>query len=334
MNNCLCLLAGIAFLLQPSVKAAEPGNAPGPAIGWFEVAIPGVSAARPAIRAARDTLAGLDMRLVAPRELLDYLRELDRRRGILDDAGELLRKGRQLSLGLKLDQAAAVFQRAAARLEEGFVRYHEPDRLAEPLLLLGVALFQSGKKDEAHKAFMRAAALAPAMELAEGYYGPSVRRAFARARRDLGKLEVAVPPPGELARICRAAGLAGMVVVSLEHMGDRPVLRLALFDAAEGGFTAAETVMINQADARAAGTEVANRLRAKVAATAGVRWAPGPPTPDGGVAAPADRGQEGTAPWYVRHWWIWPAAAVVVGAAVALPLTVFREDVVDVRVSY
>ncbi|MBW1808341.1 MAG: hypothetical protein JRJ87_09120, partial [Deltaproteobacteria bacterium] len=41
---------------------------------------------------------------------------------------------------------------------------------------------------------------------------------------------------------------------------------------------------------------------------------------------------ENLAPWYIRHWWIWPVAAAVIGTAVALPLTVFRRDVVDVNV--
>lgn len=333
MRSLPFLLAGAVFLLQPPVKAAEPGGASDPAIGWLEVSIPGVSAARPAVRAAWDTLAELPLRLVDQQELFDYLQELDRRGGIEEEAGKLLRRGRELSLGLKLDRAADAFRGAAEKLEEGFARYHEPDRLAEPLLMLGVALFQAGKKDEARKAFMRAAALAPGMELAEGYYGPSVRAAFARAREELGRLEPAVPPPGELERISRAAELKGMVVISLERMGDRPVLRLALFDAARETFTAAETLIIPQGDARAAGAEVAERLRPALAAVAGVRLVPRPPAPDGGMAA-ADQQATERDPWYVRHWWIWPTAAVVVGAAIALPLTVFREDVVDIRVSY
>jgi len=333
MRSRVCLFAGAALLLQPPVNAAETGDAPDPAIGWFEVCVPGVSPVRPAVRAAWDALAELPIRLVAPQELLDYLQELDRRHGIQQEAGKLLRSGRELSLGLKLGQAADAFRSAAEKLEEGFARYHAPDRLAEPLLMLGVALFQSGQKDEARKAFMRAVALAPGMELAEGYYGPSVRDAFDRARRELGRLEPAVPPPAELGRISEAAGLKGMVVVTLGRMGDRPVLRLALFDAARETFTAAETVIIPEGDTRAAGAELAERLRSELAAIAGVRLVPRPPAPDGGMAA-ADQEATERDPWYVRHWWIWPTAAVVVGAAIALPLTVFREDVIDIRVSY
>jgi hypothetical protein len=198
------------------------------------------------------------------------------------------------------------------------------------MLQQGVALYEANQRDEARKAFMRAAALAPTLELSEGFYSPSVRGAFEKAKTELGKLEPGIPPPREVLRICRAGGLRGMVVVSMEHLGARPVLRLAVFDARAGKFTATQTAVIEEDDPTRAGVDVAARLRVAVADAAGVPYLP-PPSLDGGMVAPDDRDED---PWYIKHWWIWPVAAAVVATAVTLPLTVFREDVVDVKVRF
>jgi hypothetical protein len=242
--------------------------------------------------------------------------------------------------------------------------------LAEPLLQLGVAQHQAGDKAAARKSFMRVASLAPRLELARGYYSPRIRRAFAAARAELEPRRPGVPRPELLARLCAAAGLRALLVATHERLGDRPLVRLSLFDARAAGFVAVETVLIEGESAGRAGADLADRLRPALAALAGLpRPQPdaGAPAVDGGVVEsapgdgrdggrdagadaaaagppPADAGplagfDAGSAPdepgWAVRHWWIWPvAAAVVAGVAITLPLTVFSEDVVDVRVRY
>jgi len=55
---------------------------------------------------------------------------------------------------------------------------------------------------------------------------------------------------------------------------------------------------------------------------------------DGGLLPPDEGAVTPPDPWYVRHWWIWPAAAAVIGAAVAVPLLVERREVVDIRVHF
>jgi tetratricopeptide (TPR) repeat protein len=334
------------------------------------VSVPSVSVARPALDRAREEFSRLPLKLVGREELNRVLKAQDRKQGILAEAGRLLKDGRDLHMGLKLWEAAELYRQAVEKLEQGFVRYYDPGRLAEPILQLGVALLQLNQKDKARKAFMRAAALAPGLELSEGYYSPSVRKAFRKAREELGELQPGIPPPKELARMCSAAGFSGMIVASLERLGDRPLLRIALFDAKQNRFVAVETAVLEEKTAAKSGEEVAARLKDNLAAVIGVavETEPPQPAPDAGVAeeppaeepAPAEEPpvteeplhEEPTqtspdagipldfetpppvTPWYIKHWWIWAASAAVIATAITLPLTVFREDVVDVRVIY
>jgi len=370
----------LAFLLFSTLVAQ--GGEPAPSVGWFEVSVPPVSVARPALDSAREEFSKLPLKMVGRDELNQVLKAQDRKQGILAEAGKLLKDGRELHMGLKLWEAAELYRQAVEKLEEGFVRYYDPDRLAEPVLQLGVALLQANQKDKARKAFMRAAALAPGLQLSEGYYSPSVRKAFEKAKEELGELQPGIPPPRELARICAAADLSGMIVASLERLGDRPLLRVALFDAEQNRFVALETAVLEEKSATKSGEEVAARLKAKLAAIIGLpaeaepspppdagvleepqeeEPAPAapqevpqteePPAPDAGIAEeppfeePAQTSPDAgipldfetpppVTPWYIKHWWIWAASAAVIATAVALPLTVFREDVVDVRVIY
>ncbi len=356
-----------------AVPVADGADGAGPAaaveqsatVGWLGRVGPGPSVAAKALGAAQGALQRLELEWLSQDELLERLRRHDRDAGLLTEAGRHLQRGRKLHLGLKLDQACEVYRQALAVLERGFSRFYAPDMLAEPLLQLGVAQHQAGDKAAARKSFMRVASLAPRLELARGYYSPRIRRAFAAARAELEPRRPGVPRPELLARLCAAAGLRALLVASHERLGDRPLLRLSLFDARAAGFMAFESVMIDAENAGRAGADLADRLRPALAALAGLpRPQPDAAVPagDGGVAAtaPADGGvdADGVAPppaaadggplagldagaapdepsWAVRHWWIWPvAAAVVAGVAITLPLTVFSEDVVDVRLRY
>jgi hypothetical protein len=316
--------------------------------------------AGPAIEAALAAFKALPIKLISQDELRASLRDLDVRRGVPSESGRYLREGREQHLGLKLDQAVESYRKAITVLENGFVRFYDPGMLAEPILQLGAALYQSDQKEEAHRAFMRVAALAPALELSEGYYSPSVREAYQLAKADLGALQPGIPSPLALGRMCYAADLAGMVVISVERLGDRPLLRVGLFEASRQGFAAMETGVIDEKNATSVGSALAERLSRRLAVMAGVALdtdldggvddggagggADGDAVPDGdgGLPSAADAGLPLTAdpglgpidetPWYWKHWWIWPVAAGVIAAAVALPLTVFRKDVVDVQV--
>ncbi len=366
---------GVAPVVD-GVAAAEPATAveQTATVGWLGRIGSGPSVAAMALGAAQGALARLELDWLSHDELLERLRRHDRDAGLLAEAGRYLQRGRKLHLGLELDQAREAYRRALAVLERGFSRFYAPDMLAEPLLQLGVAQHQAGDKAAARKSFMRVASLAPRLELARGYYSPRIRRAFTAARAELEPRRPGVPRPELLARLCAAAGLRALLVATHERLGDRPLVRLSLFDARAAGFVAFESAMIDAENAGRAGADLADRLRPALAALAGLpRPQPdaGAPAVDGGVpqpgpadggrdggsdggidagadaaaaAAPADGGplagfDAGAAPdepsWAVRHWWIWPvAAAVVAGVAVTLPLTVFSEDVVDVRVRY
>ncbi len=323
----------IVLSLPKLAWAEEQGHLP--PLGWYEVEVNGLSVARPAIDAARASLQRQALRLVTSTELKSFLREIDQRRGLAKRAQAELAAGRALLLGMKIGQAAERYRRAVEIWESGFARYYDPGLLAEPVLQLGVALFQAGKKDEARKIFKQAAALVPSLQLSEGYYSPRVREAFAKAQAEMGTQAPAPPTPAEFERLCSAAGLMGMVVVSLERMGDRPLLRLALYDARLRSFRKVETAVVSETDAEDAGRKVAERMLDSVAAVTGISVIASVSIPDGGMDMPdgmAGGTQEDPTPWYRRYWYIWPIAAAVIGTAVALPLTVYRKDVVDVHV--
>jgi hypothetical protein len=372
-------LLGLALGWSLEARTAESPQL----LGWFEALPPGPGAAGPAAQAAGEALRALGLPLLGSEELLGRLRVADLAAGRVQAAGRLLAEGRQLHLGLKLPEALARYRQAVVLLEEGFVRFYDPGRLAEPVLQTGVAEHQAGHRGEAEKAFMRAAALAPGLELDEGYYSPGVRAAYLAARERLGPLSPGIPLPAELLRVCRAAELRGLVVASSERVGDRPVLRLALFDATRARFVALENAMLDEADAQGAGALLAARLWPQARALVGLpEDEDGADEVDGAAQGAVDGGADGGADevdgaaqgavdevdevdrsdgsdgsvgeeealailppdggpgpvdeeppaWYVRHWWIWPVAAAVLGAAIALPLTVGREDVVDVHV--
>lgn len=324
------------FAGQPGTVATKAATAV-PLLGFYVINLSDLSAARPAVDKVRAGLSELPVRLVATTELKSLLREDDSKQGLLDRAGKLLAQGRELHLGMKLDKAAEYYGQAAETLAQGFARYYEPELVAAPILQMGVALFQAGKKDEARRSFQRAVALVPGLQMSEGYYSPSVRRAFEKARTDLGQLRPGIPSPAEAKRISNAANLRALLVASIERLGDQPMLRVSLFDPGSAGYTLVETAVVDAERPAAAGEELAQRLGDTLCAMLGVKLVTVPPptdggleVPDGGIAA-ADEQVDGR-PWYVKHWWIWPVAAAVIGTAIALPLTVFRRDVVDINV--
>ena len=376
---------GFLMLCLPGLVKAEEKELV-PRVGWF-VVLQSKETGRAseeedsktllyskAVEAARKTIQSLKVELVDNQKLNAELRAVDNKRGVQKEAGKLLARGRELHLGLKLEQAVDWYGRAIGKLEQGFPRYYDPGLMAEPILQLGVALFEANQKDAARKAFMRVVTLVPGLQLSEGYYSPSIRKAFNQARSDLGVLRPGSPSPLESQRICQALNLKGLLTASAETLGDRPLLRLALFDVKTRNYSAVETMVLNESTAAVGGREVAQRLLPSVASMAGVAWLQpvdhkdidggvssnsgeiakdgdpdfpqehlaekrkesGAETPDGGVGF-LDLSQDSVPsaePWYQKYWWVWPVAAVVVGTAVALPLTVFRQDVVDVNVQY
>jgi hypothetical protein len=316
------------------------GHSPlGPAVrlGWFKVTSMGPSVTGLAVEAAQGALEELRIEWLGASDLRAQLKHHDREAGRLSEAGRHLQMGRKLHLGLKLRQAQEAYSKAIAVLEAGQVRFYAPEILAEPLLQLGVAQFQNSERDLAHKTFMRVAAMSAKLQLDAGYYSPLVRKAFAKAQADLGEREPGVPRPLALAGICEALSLAGLVVVSTERMGDRPLLRLSLYSHAKKNFVAVETAVVQQEAAAETGLELAERLKPSLAGMGGIaievphEEPPLVATTDGGVpAADEDSGPS----WAATHWWIWPVAAAALAAAVTVPIVLTREDVVDVRVRY
>jgi tetratricopeptide (TPR) repeat protein len=304
-------------------------------LAWFELSLPGLSLAQLTLEPARKDLSKMNLEWVSSEELMDKLVAIDREQSRLQMADLWIDRGRKHLLALKLAKAEREFRKAVEVQEAGFVRFHDPQSLANALLQLGVTQYQSEDRGAAGHTFSRVLALAPDLQLSKRYYSPSIRRAFAKAQQEISRIETLVPAPEEMLRICQALGLAGVVVVSQERLGEQPLLRLSLFSLKRRSYIAVETAVLKESDSGRIGRDLAHRMTPSVAAVAGIPTTGQKPTPPftAGTSALVDQAdkQQAVSPWYKRHWWIWPAAAAIV-AAVALPLTVFREDVVDVRV--
>jgi tetratricopeptide (TPR) repeat protein len=326
------------FLLALPIIARGAAPNSKPAIGWRLISPIESPEAKKAIEAFDESLSNLPVAMVRSDQLKSSLRELDRRAGVLEEAGKLLQSARDAHLGLKLDVAIDLYRKSTARLAEGFVELYNPGLLAEPTLQLGVALQQAGKSDEARKTFQQALVLVPYLTLDEGYYSPTVRKSFERVRAEHTVNAPAFPAPERLGRICAAAGLDGLLVISMERLSNRPMLSVRLFSAGKSAFTAMETMVLDEQDPAKAGRELGERLRLAVAQVAGVSpiasLVEKPTDTNGLTVVPTTTNAQPVSPWYRRHWWIWPVAAGVIVTAIVLPLTVFRKDVMDVRIRY
>jgi hypothetical protein len=323
-------------LLWASFSFSEESK---PNVGWWVVVKPGPWTAGPTLQEMRMAMGRLPLHILDTEEIKVLLKEHDASLRVMEKAGMCLQEGREQHLGVKLQEAVLQYKKAIEILEEGFVRTYDPRALAEPLLELGAALFQLDQKEEAKKAFMRVAALVPALDLSEGYFSPSIREAFHQSKTELGGLDPKVPDPKELQRIGLAVGLQVMVVVFPERFGDRPLLRLGVFDVARGTFCALETALLDAEGMVPQNAELADRLVRHVVAATGIQLVVDEPLlaqlePKGAVGEnpPVDTNQE-TKPKLTVYWWVGLAAAVLVGSAVALPL-IFHKEVVDVRVHY
>jgi tetratricopeptide (TPR) repeat protein len=332
-------------------------------LGWYSTSEAGAS--QEVEKQLQLFLAGRGLTFTSRQELFEILRRVDTSSGVLERAAAALEEGRQLHLGMELDKAAAAYQRCYQELLQGLAQYYRPGLLAEPLLQLGVAHFEAGRKEQAAAFFRQAWTFSPGLQLAGGYFSPRVRDFFARTTADLKVTSPSLIEPGAAARICQAAGLQGLLVVQQERAGEELLLRFAVFDCRQTKYLQLESAVV--------GGEEAARLLAERLFPACARLAGLPPAgeerdggtqvsegaaepglspdagqedgasalaeldrtmaghPDGGVEIPPE-GTPPPAPWYLKHWWIWPVAAAIVGSAVALPLTVFRRDVVDVHV--
>jgi len=327
-------------LLWLGVQGVEPTGSVVP-IGWMTFA-ERADEADPLWRQAREALAQERFRWLTEAEIGETLREVDGQEGRMEKAKTLIRQGEELQLALDLEAAWEEFHRAETLLEEGFVRYYEPALLAQAVLRQGVVRQLQGDLPSARLFFQRALRLAPDLKLSLAYFSPSVRKAFLQASQEMIPEPARAPLDEERKRLCQAAELPALLLVE-HHPGQPEEWRLSLFLS-----SSAKTVLQLSPRRTERGlslnAEDIELLRTTVARGTGVGLAPGPRKLQGLAGGPPrsawplgpkdaspPRGASGPRPWYIRHWWIWPTVAVVAGLSVALPLTVFRSDVVEVE---
>jgi len=332
-------------------------------LGWYSTIEAGT--AQEVEKQLRLLLVERGLAFTSRPELFEILRQADATAGVLERAAVALEQGRKFHLGMELDKAAGAYQQSFQELAQGFAQHYQPGLLAEPLLQLGVAHFEAGRKEEAAAFFRQAWLLSPGLQLAGGYFSPRVRDFFAKTTADLKAPSPSLIEPKTAARICKAARLEALLVIQQEEAGGELLVRVAIFDCPQEKYLQLESAV---AGSEGAASLLAERLFPACARLGGLPVATAKEDAgttisesEAGFAESADAGQlddatskteaekavaghadggleippEGTlppTPWYVKHWWIWPVAAAVVGSAVALPLTVFRRDVVDVHV--
>jgi len=327
-------------LLWLGVQGVEPSGSVVP-IGWMTFA-ERADEAEPLWRQAQEALAEDTFRWLTEAEIGDKLREVDGQEGRMEKAKVLIRQGEELQLALDLEAAWEEYHRAEILLEEGFVRYYEPALLAQAVLRQGVVRQLQGDLPSARLFFQRALRLAPDLKLSQAYFSPSVRKAFLQAGKEMSPEPARAPLDEERSRLCLALQLP-VLLLGEHHPGQQEEWRLSLFLS-----SSAKTVLQLSPRRTERGLSLSAEdlelLRTTVARGTGVGLAPGPrklqglaegPPRSAWPLGPPDagrpRGPSGPRPWYIRHWWIWPTVAVVVGLSVALPLTVFRSDVVEVE---
>ena len=286
-----------------------------------------------------EEVSKLPLLLVSQEELKGYLKRLDMKNGVLRESSALLEQAKKFHVGLKLAKAAELYRKAAEVLERGFVRLYDTRIWAEPYIQLGVALCQARRHQEAEQAFRKVLEALPDLELSQGYYSPSVRRFFSKVKA--GYSAASAAPSLALAKLEQVAvsgSLDGLLVFTSEKMGEQTVLKAAYFDPRSRAFTAVETMVVGTGRP----VDLVHRLQDAIVKGLGIgKLARDEGTSPGGQGegggGEINPGGGGDEPWYVEHWWIWPVSVLAAGAAaaaIALPLTVYREDVVDVRLHF
>ncbi len=330
MTTSMLSITVILYFLGQSVQASDPADK----IGWLEFVGHDVPAhLSRGIKEVWDAMAGLPQTITAERELKDFLEEKDKESGRLDESERLFTKGRTLTLGLQLEEAASVYIQAIETLKDSYVLIHNPDLLAQLWLYLGVNRSQAGKKEPAKDAFRRALAMVPDLELSSGYFSPRVRELFLEVRNHTGHRGPSVPEVSILARVCLVARLQGIIIVSRDVLADKEVLRWAWFDAEKQDFTRIEIMVVGDKDPAFSAHRISKQLiRSVPGQSAGMLHAE--IAPGISKADSKDAAGEKAEPWYRKHWWVWPVAAVVVTVGIALPLAISKSDVAYLRVHH
>ncbi|MBK8482497.1 MAG: hypothetical protein IPL40_15255 [Proteobacteria bacterium] len=287
--------------------------------------------------AARELLNSPRFQVIPLAALTPLMQQRDAETGVTARIKALREEGRQALLALADDVAARKVDEALALARSAFVRFYEPALLAQLHLLRAIAGLNQSRPDLAGEDFRRAHQLDAELIL-DAHYSPQVREAFARALEH--EPEAATPPPStELTAlfglqpearyaIVLAADTPQEGTVLLKGLAlERGALHYTLIDASSISIAPAAAA---QARARELGVKLKAWLEARVEAGAQV-GVKAPVLP----ASPAAQPRPATAPpraWYAR-WYVWVAAAIVVGGvATAVPLALQRDVVaLDVR---
>ncbi len=295
-----------------------------------------------------ENMAGVE--IIPANRLLRKLRRIDRNSNLTRLCSEELEKAKGLQLGMKLDEAAKLIEGVIERQRSGFVEYYDPSAAAAPYLQLGVVLVQSGHIEAAESAMRKALKLVPTLGLSEAWYSPKVRKVFERVRKLAAETRPELPEAAEAARLCKALELQALVVAVETSVGGQRVLQSALFLPPATGWDQIVTVPLTKVPAasrqlyRALKGRLEERFPTLIHSEDSARTTlPGrqklddlkmlqAPRPTPKAKMLPSKPPPPPEPWYSKYWWIWPVAAAVTATAIALPLTVFKREVIRIDV--
>lgn len=257
------------------------------------------------------------------------LRQRDAENGVAPRLAALREASHQALLSLADEQAARQLDQALTLAYDAFVRFYDPAALAQLHLLRAIAALNQARPDLARDDFRRARQLDSRFTL-DAHYSPQVRAAFEEALTH-GPPTSDPPSTAELTRLLALQPQARAVLVLA---ADRPqpgtlLIKGLLLERGGSRLTLAEADSIGvepadsaQRQARSFGAKLRGWLEARLAPTVLRVLSP----------SPRSATHEGKRAWY-RRWYVWAAAALVVGGvATAVPLALRREVVaLDVR---
>lgn len=262
--------------------------------------------------------------------LSPLMQQRDAERNLLARITALREESRQALLALADERATTKLDEALALAQGGFVRFYEPALLAQLHLLRAIAALNQARPELAREDFQRAHQLDGALVL-DAHYSPQVRQAFDQALAH-GPLPSAPPASGEAARLLELQPEARWAVVLAADAPQASTLLIKglVLERGSPHYTLIEASSISLAPAAAA-QQRARELGAKLRRWFDARLAP-PVVRPAPSPAPRPRSVAARREWY-RRWYVWAAAAVIVGGvATAVPLALQRDVVaLDVR---
>ncbi|MFH1131914.1 MAG: hypothetical protein V1754_11305 [Pseudomonadota bacterium] len=243
--------------------------------------------------------------------LISLLRQKDETNKTLSRVNELCEQARISMLKLDHRMSKEKFQKALELLERSFVRYYDPNLIAQVHILRGVAALYMARPDLARQAFVTARHFDNKLEL-DSHFSPQVRAAFEQAISSLPPRPA--PPPDSMASVVDLVpGTKFAIVLSADPSEtNHTLVKSLLFERKSKSYSSVESHNFISSEALSVDTN-AKEFSRKLRTLLNNRF---------GSLEKKEK------PWF-KQWYVWTAAGILASAAIVIPLAT-RSEVVDI----